>query len=138
MRQFVHQHDLWGPTDHGVGIHFGKNGAAVSDFAASDNLQPFHHRGGVDATVSFDQADDHVGAARRAPATFLEHRIRLADSWRGAEVDAEFASHKLFSCVTDVGSRHTRNMPARCVTATASSRADTILTGINAILTQSA
>ena len=43
------------------------------------------------AAVGLDEADDDVGAAVVAAATLVEHRERLADAGRGAEVDPKRA-----------------------------------------------
>ena len=42
--------------------------------------------------VGLDEPDDDVGAAVVPPAALVEHRERLADAGRGAEVDAELAA----------------------------------------------
>ena len=51
--------------------------------------RPSDLRGGLRAAVRLDEADDDVGAALGAPPALAEHRERLADAGRGAEVDAE-------------------------------------------------
>jgi hypothetical protein len=39
--------------------------------------------------MRLDEADDDILAAREAPAALVQHRVRLADAGRGAEVDTQ-------------------------------------------------
>ena len=64
----------------------------VVDRAARDDLQVADLRARLLAAVGLDDADDDVGAAIVASTALAEHRERLADARRRAEVDAEDAA----------------------------------------------
>ena len=58
---------------------------------ARDDLEVADLLGGARPAVRLDEADDDVGAALVPAPALVEHRERLADAGRGAEVDAELA-----------------------------------------------
>ena len=67
------------------------NWAAVLDLLARHHFEVADLGRGIGPPVRLDEPDDDVFAAGGAPPSFVEHRERLADPRRGAEVDAEVA-----------------------------------------------
>ena len=75
-----------------VDVHLLEFGAAVLDPAAGHDLEVAELLRGARPAVGLDEADDHVGAALVAPATLVEHRERLADAGRRAEIQTKLAA----------------------------------------------
>src|SRR5271165_218659 len=89
--EVVDQRDLRMAGEHRVEIHFGEGRAAVGHRAPRHDLQPFGHRRGQLPAVRFQQPDDDVRATGAAALRLAEHRVGLADTWCGAEIDAELS-----------------------------------------------
>ena len=89
MRQLVDERDL-GPTrEDRVEVELLERRVAVLEGAAWHDLEVADLFRGLLASVGLDEADDDVGAAVAPPPTLVEHRVRLADSGGGPEVDAK-------------------------------------------------
>ncbi len=89
VRVLVDENDLRASRQDGIEIQLLQNGAAILDLPQWDDLQVADLSCGLVATVRFDDADHHIGAALLAAHTFTEHPVRLADARRCAEVDAQ-------------------------------------------------
>ena len=87
VRQLVDERDPRPACEDRVDVHLLERRAAVVDRAARDDLEVADLRGGLLSPVRLDDADDDVGAAVPAAAALVEHRERLADARRRAEVD---------------------------------------------------
>lgn len=92
MGQFVDQCDGGPPGEHRVEIHLRKHRVAVPDLYARDDLELADLLASLYALVMLDVADDDVAPAFCSATAFVEHRIRLADAWRRAQVDAQCAA----------------------------------------------
>jgi hypothetical protein len=95
VRQFVHECDLRLAGEHRGEVHLLERGAAIGQRGPGDHLQAVDQRGGLRAAVCLHEGDDHVGAALGAPVPLAEHRVRLADACRAAEVDPEVTRSEL-------------------------------------------
>src|SRR5581483_6917735 len=89
MRQFVDDDDIRTTCDDPVDVHLLHRHAAVFHLAPRNDLEVLYLRVGIGAPVGFDDADRDVQAAGFQRVRFLQHRVRLADTWRGADVDAQ-------------------------------------------------
>src|SRR5581483_10528760 len=89
MRQFVDDDDIGTTCDDPVDVHLLHRHAAVFHLAPRNDLEVLYLRVGIGAPVGFDDADRDVQAAGFQRVRFLQHRVRLADTWRGADVDAQ-------------------------------------------------
>ena len=89
MRELVDHAHLRLARKDGVDVHLFELDALVRGSSGGDDLEIADLRLGVGAAVGFDEADDDVDAARLQRARVLEHRVGLADTWRGADVDAQ-------------------------------------------------
>lgn len=92
MREFVHQRDGRTPRQNGVHVHLGEDGAPVRDLQPPDLLKPVEHHLRTGPVMVLHEPHDAVGAALHPALRLGEHRVRLADAWRGAEIDAELAA----------------------------------------------
>ena len=101
--ELVDQHHLWLPLQHRVDVEFGKLASAVVDVARRDDLDALDQVGGLLAAVGLDDRGDHIGAALQPAVRLAEHRVRLADAGRRAQVDAQLAA--LLLVVGPVGQR---------------------------------
>ena len=91
VRELVDEHDLRAPGEHRVDVHLLELAAAVLDQLARDDLEIADLLGRAGPAVRLDEADDDVGAAVVAAPALVEHRERLADAGRRAEVETKFA-----------------------------------------------
>ncbi len=89
MRELVDEGHVGQTREDRVEIHLLEGGAAVLDRHSRHDLETCNLVGGLRAAVSLDVADDDIRSTLGAPATFAEHRKRLADSGGSPEVDAE-------------------------------------------------
>ena len=90
--QLVDQGDLRTAGQHGVEVHLLEESCPryVSAPAGYD-LEVADLGVGVGPVVGLDEADDHVGAALRAPPALVEHGVGLAHARRRTEVDAQLS-----------------------------------------------
>ena len=86
--EFVDQDHLRVARQHGRHVEFGEAAAPVVDVAGRDDLDALNQLGGFLAAMGLDHGGHQVGAALQAPVRLAEHRVRLADTRRGTEVDA--------------------------------------------------
>src|SRR6185312_832642 len=86
---FVHQRHLWGPGQHSRDIQIGQGDPTVDNRSPGQHLEAGDLFGGVATAVVLDQADDHVGATGRPPATLAQHGDGLAHSGRRSQVDPQ-------------------------------------------------
>ena len=63
--------------------------AAVIDPASRHDLQISDARLGIGPAVGLDESDHDVDAFASERVRIFDHRVGLADAWRGANVDAE-------------------------------------------------
>ena len=91
MRELVDQRHVWSTGEDGVDVHLLELAAAVSDRLARNDLEVADLLDRAGPPVCLHEADDHVGAAVVAPSPLVEHRERLADARRGAEIDPKVA-----------------------------------------------
>ena len=89
VRELVDDAHLRLASEDGVDIHLFEHDAAVFDLALRDDLEIANLGLGVGATVGLDEPDDDVDAFAAEGVGILEHRIRLADAGRGADVNAQ-------------------------------------------------
>ncbi len=75
--------------DNAVDVHVLERCALVRDAGPRDDLEILDLRLGVRPSIRLDEAGDHIDAARLERVCFLEHRVGLADTRRGADVDAQ-------------------------------------------------
>ena len=87
--QFVDQGDVGAPGQDRLEIHVLGRQTAVDLAPAGDDIKATDGGSGLGPTVGLDQSDDDVGAALGSAAAFVEHGVRLADTGRGTEVDAQ-------------------------------------------------
>jgi len=87
--EFVDEHDLGPPHEHGVDVEFREPAAAVLDVAGRNDLDAVEQFGGPPAAMGLDERGDQVGAAFQPPVRLAEHRERLADAGSCAQVDAQ-------------------------------------------------
>ena len=92
VRELVDEDDLRPAPQDRVDVHLLERRAAVFDALPRDHLEVADLRARQLAAVGLDEADDDIGPAAAAPAALAEHRVRLADARRRAEVDAERAA----------------------------------------------
>ena len=92
VRELVDQRHGRRPLQDRVDVHLLEAGAAVLDPPSRDDLEIADLLGGARSAVGLDVADHDIRAAVHPPATLVQHRERLADARRGAEVDAELAA----------------------------------------------
>ena len=90
--ELVDENDVRFAFDHGVDIEFVEACSAVVDVAGGDDLDALDQLGRLLAAVGFHDGGDDVGAALQPPVRLAEHRVRLADAGRRAEVDAQLTS----------------------------------------------
>ncbi len=101
VRELVHERDRGAAGEDRVDVHLGEGGVPVLQLAPLDEFEAVQHDLGARTVVVLDEADDAVGAPLDPAVRLGEHRVRLADARRRAEVDAELAaSHvpTLFLC----------------------------------------
>ena len=103
VRELVHEGDLGRARDHRIDVHVAQRHAAVLDLERGDDLQALRHRGGLGPPVGLQPPDDDVLPVAPPLLSLLEHRVRLADPGRHADV-------------------HLQPPPNRTVSATAVSR----------------
>ena len=89
VRELVDERDLRPPGEHGVDVHLLEDAVAVAHPLARDDLEVADLLGRLAPAVRLDEADDDVLAVLGAAPALVQHRERLADAGRGAEVDAE-------------------------------------------------
>ena len=89
VRQLVDEADRRPPREDRVEVHLAERDAAVVDLAGRDHLEVADLLGGLGAAVGLDDADGDVDALLLEPLPLAEHRVRLADARRRAEVDLE-------------------------------------------------
>ncbi len=89
--QLVDQHDLGRPGQDARTSISSCDVPRWSIAPPRDDLEVPDLLGGVHPAVGLDEADDDVGAPRGPPPPLVEHRERLADAGRGAEVDPQDA-----------------------------------------------
>ena len=87
--ELVDERHLGLAGEHGVEVHLVE--PVRRRTARGDDLQPVEELGGLRPAVGLDQPDHDVRAALQAAARFPQHRERLADARRHAEVDAQLA-----------------------------------------------
>src|SRR6185437_12188114 len=87
VSELVDERDLRTPGDHHVDVHLLELGAAVADQLARDDLEIADLFRGPGPAVRLHEPDDDVGAAIVPPAALVQHRERLPDAGRGAEID---------------------------------------------------
>src|ERR1019366_501842 len=87
--QLINQGDGRMPGDDRRGIHLLDLDALVLEPDPGHDLEALEQGLGAWPTVDFDIAHDHIGPALEAPVTFLEHPVRLADSRRHTQIQAE-------------------------------------------------
>src|SRR5690242_8551486 len=92
MGELVDERDLGMPREQAVDVHLLELTAAVDDQLARQDLQVADLLDGAPPAVGLDEADDDIGATVVPAATLVEHRERLADAGRGAEIDPKVAS----------------------------------------------
>jgi hypothetical protein len=90
--ELVDQGDSRGSTQHRVHVHLRECGVAVLQFLGRHMLHAVQHDLGTRAVVVFHEGDHAVGAALDAAVRFGQHRVRLADAGRRAQVDPELAA----------------------------------------------
>ena len=73
VSQLVHESDLGSAGQDGSKIHLLQRGAPVGHLGPRDDLEALDEFLGVLAPVSFDKADDHIGAplSRRWPSSSI-------------------------------------------------------------------
>ena len=89
MGELVDQRTFGTAAQDRVDVHLLDDRIANREPAARDGLEVTALLLGVDPAVGLHETDHDVDAASSCPPTFAEHRVRLADSGRGAEVDAQ-------------------------------------------------
>jgi hypothetical protein len=89
MRQFVDQHDFGAAIENAVRIELFKRDAAIDDRSARQDFEIADLRLSFTPPVGFHETDHDIVTLIAEPVAFFEHRVRLADTGRGAEEDAE-------------------------------------------------
>ena len=92
MGQLVDQHDGRVASQHRVEVELVQLHAAVGQSSPGQDLEALQQLDRPRPAVGLDETDDDVGAALLAPMRLLEHRERLADARRHAEVHPEPAA----------------------------------------------
>ena len=72
----VYQADLWAPAQNCLHIHC----LAIADFLERNDLHGFQQMSELGRQVLLNRPDDHILAARPAPAPLIQHSKRLSDS----------------------------------------------------------
>ena len=83
--EFVHQHELRVPDQHGVEVHLLHRVAAIFDPAPRDDLQSLQQRQRLLAAMRLGDADHHVHPVALASGGGEQHLVRLADARGGAQ-----------------------------------------------------
>ncbi len=89
VRELIDEGDLGIVQADRVRIHLLEHRVAVGDRARRDQLQPLEHLDRARTSVGLDARDDHAGAALGTAPALGQHPVGLADTGRGAEVDAQ-------------------------------------------------
>jgi hypothetical protein len=87
--QLVNQRDRRPPRQQRVEVHLRKRRAVVGHPPQRNHLEPADPRNQIRAVVRLDHPDQHVNALLRQPQALIQHRKRLANPRRGAEVDVQ-------------------------------------------------
>ena len=89
VSELVDQYEIGPAAQDRVDIHLGDRHAAMLRGATRHDFEVADLLGRPGPSVRLHEADDDVGPAISTPMRFVEHGERLADAWRGAEVDAQ-------------------------------------------------
>lgn len=92
MRELIDEDQRGLAGQRGVQVELGQGATAILDLARRQVLQALHQRGGLGAAVGLDQPDDHIDALGPRGLGGRQHRVRLADARRRAEIDAQLAA----------------------------------------------
>jgi hypothetical protein len=90
VRELVHQDQIGPAPERRIEIELQHFDAPMADAAARQELEPEHQRARFVASVSLHETGDDVALfPLHFGARDVEHRVGLADAWRGAEEDRE-------------------------------------------------
>ena len=76
---------------HRSKIHFLQRGVPIRHGGSGNYLKTLNQFHNGPALVSFDEADDHIGAPAQAAVALFEHFVRFPDPRRGAEIDPKLS-----------------------------------------------
>ena len=89
MCELVDERDLRLAREHGVDVHLLEGAVAVLELRPRHDLEIADLGRRLLPAVRLDEPDDDVLAVVAPSPAFVQHRERLADAGRRAEVDAE-------------------------------------------------
>ncbi len=81
--QLVHQHQRGRTFQNCIEVHFCENLATVGDFVSRYYFERGQQGFGLDAAVSFDNADDDINARGKLFSALFQHLICFAYARRG-------------------------------------------------------
>ncbi len=91
MREHVDEDEPWFARECRVDVKLVDDDAAMVFLTTRQELEADDQRGGVEATVRFDDADDDVALQVALTARGFEHDVRLTYARRGPKEDHELA-----------------------------------------------
>src|SRR5262245_42124953 len=86
VREFIDEAHYRPPAYDRLSVHFLDDHALVLDPLPWKDVQPRHHLRCGGAPVRLDEPNDDVLAVVPPTLTLAEHRVGLADTWKGAQV----------------------------------------------------
>src|SRR5665213_3580746 len=89
MRELIDEHHVGMAGYHCLEVHLGKDYPAVRNFSSRHDFQSNYSLLGERSAMRLDHTDDDVCASMLTSVRFVEHRHRLTNSRRRAEVDPE-------------------------------------------------
>ena len=89
VRQLIDERQGGPAREDRVEVHLLEDSVPILQGRAGNDLEVSDLVGRPSAPMRLDEADDDILAAREAPAALVQHRVRLADAGRSAEVDTQ-------------------------------------------------
>ena len=89
VRELIHHAQLRTTPQDGIEVHLLEHHAAIFDSPSRHDFQIADLRFSLGPPVGLDEPHDDIDALAPERMRILQHRIGLADAWRGSDVDAE-------------------------------------------------
>ena len=113
VREFIDHAELRPPLHNPVDVHLFEHDTPILDRSAGNDLDIAHLGNCVGTPISLDEADDDIAPLTPRVVRIAQHRIGLADTWRGANVEPQarlmralHACQHLFSGWASLGLHH--------------------------------